>query len=198
MNTRNLFFRKRRPKLSVDRDYKRPASTKDYETALDNDGFIAKTYWRENDLNMFPTIDQDLKDLEEHLMPAFWEFNQKALHHQNRFYLYQWIMMFGAFGTTFLGALTTYAFAKDGDGSTWTVLFGILTGVLAAILTVFNVLSEQNAPQKRWAKARRLTEELRTNYYRYLAHLAPYNGADRIQQMRRFVVAIRRKENENV
>jgi hypothetical protein len=193
-----LFFVKRVPKLYVPLDYKRPAKDADYEAQLDENGFISKAFFREADLNSYPTLRQDLADLEEHLMPTFWEFNQKALHHQNRFYLYQWIFMVGAFATTLLGALTTYTYTITPDGGDWANIAGIATAVLAGLITFFNVLSEQNAPQKRWAKSRRLTEELRTNYFRYLAHLPPFEKEDRVNQMRKVVIAIRRKENENV
>jgi len=197
VNVRNLFFFKRMPKPHVASKWKRPSADADYEMEKDWEGFVSPLYWQDDDLSKYPTIKQDLDDLDEHLLPAFWEFNQKAKHFQNRFYLYQWIFMGGALLTTLLGALTTYAYTREVDGGMFANVAGIMTAVVSGITAYFNYVSDQGSPQKRWAKTRRLTEELRTNYYRYLAHLQPYNEADRVQQMRRMVISVRRKEIDN-
>jgi hypothetical protein len=106
--------------------------------------------------------------------------------------------MGGALLTTLLGALTTYAYTLQADGGMFANVAGLMTAVVSGITAYFNYVSDQGSPQKRWAKTRRLTEELRTNYYRYLAHLQPYHEADRVQQMRRMVIQVRRKEVNDV
>lgn len=194
---RNLFFIKRIPRFHVPADFEIPDDEDQYHQMLEWDGFISPRFWKEHNLNDYPTIKQDLSDLEEHLLPAFLEFNQKARHYQNRFYLYQWVFMGGAFITTLLGALTTYFYTWDIDGSTLTRIFGVLTALVSGSTAYFNVLSDQGNPQKRWAKTRRLAEDLRMSYFSYIAHLPPYDTDERVQKLREHVISIRRKENEN-
>jgi hypothetical protein len=192
-----LFFIKRRPKPHIPRDWHKPKEGKAYDELLHREGFITNRFWDADNLEMSPTIRQDLADLDEHLLPAFWYFNQKAQHYQNRFYLYQWIFMTGAFMTTVLGATTTYLYGVYPDGATVSTLSGVATATMAGFITFFNVLYEQGKPQTRWANTRRLTEELRTTYFKYLGHIAPFDTPDRLQLMRQIVIAIRRKENQN-
>lgn len=196
----NLFFNKRRPKRNVPIDWVPPA---DYEQELEWEGFISIKHWKESeqdDIEDYPLLKQDIADLEQHLMPVFWEFNQKAKHYQNRYYRYQWVFMWGAFLTTMLGALTTFAYSQDelasniGGVDFVTTVLGIMTALVSALTAYYNYRSNQGSPQARWAKSRRLAEELRMNYYRYLGHLEPYNSKDRVQQLRRQVLEIRRKE----
>lgn len=192
-----LFFVKRRPHTHVPLEWRKPPTAKEYEDLLEWEGLVSIANWKNDDLNQYPLLKQDLADLEQHLLPAFWEFNQKAKHYQNRYYLYQWVFMLGAFVTTLLGALTTYAYTLDSTTSLLPNAFGILTAIISAITAFFNALSTQNSPQTRWAKSRRLAEELRMAYFKYLAHLDPYTGEDRVQKLRQNVLQIRRKETEN-
>lgn len=191
----NLFFVKRRPKLHVSEYFEKPPN---YEQELDWQGFITASAVSKSMQDQSPVLTQDLEDVEEHLLPAFWEFNQKANHFQNRYYLYQWVFMLGAFFSTLFGAATTYSYAIAGtDNNVAAMVLGVCTMAVSGITSFFTYMSQANSPQKRWAKTRRLAEELRMNYYLYLAHLKPYDKEDRVNQMRRFVIDIRRKENDN-
>src|SRR5690606_18759052 len=95
----------------------RPAKEDDYQALLAREGFVSPQHWTRHDLTLpkYGVIQQDLKDLDQHLLPAFWEFNQKAMHFQNRYFFYQWIFILGAFCTTVLGVLTTYAFTLPNE-----------------------------------------------------------------------------------
>jgi hypothetical protein len=199
MAYKDLFFIKRVPKISgVELYWKRPSNETDYQRLLDQEGFISPPFWKQNDLLGQPVIKQDLSDLEEHLLPAFWEINQRAKYYQNSFYYYQWVFMLGAFFTTVLGAATTLAYTLGGDAERYlTVGLGLMTMIISGALGAFATLNEQMSPQKRWANNRRLAEELRTTYFKYLAHLSPFDTPDRVQEMRRAVLQVRRKENEN-
>jgi len=199
-NLRHLFFVKRIPSLHIPEDHEPVTDTNNpaYQQELEWQGFISHESLSPAEREQVPTLKQDLGDLEEHLMPAFWEFNQKAKHHQNRYYLYQWLFMGGAFVSTLSGTLTTYSYVVSGEENNLVAIFlGILTMLASFVTTLFTYMSQANNPQKRWAKARRLTEELRMNYFLYLSHIKPYDGDDRLFQMRRFVIDIRRKENDN-
>ncbi|MBZ0306568.1 MAG: hypothetical protein K8I82_10920, partial [Anaerolineae bacterium] len=109
-NIRNLFFVRRRPKLSIPFDWERPKSDAEYHKLLEVEGFISQPHWKADVVEEYPLLKQDLTDLEQHLMPFFWELNQKAKYYQNQFYLYQWVFLFGALLTTALGAFTTYSY----------------------------------------------------------------------------------------
>lgn len=193
---RNLFFVRRRPKLSVPFDWERPKSDAEYHKLLEIEGFISQTHWKPDVVDEFPLLKQDLTDLEQHLMPFFWELNQKAKYYQNQFYLYQWVFLFGALITTGLGAFTTYSYTLENPGSLPEV-FGIITAIVSGVTAFFNVISNQSSPQARWARARRLAEELRVTYFRYVTRLKPFDGADRVQKLRQHILAVRRKENED-
>jgi hypothetical protein len=206
----------------------------DLQQILDKDGFVSSALWQQHDINQHPVIAQDLRDLEQHLVPTFYEFSQKASYFQNRYYLYQWVFIWGAFLTTLFGTLTTYVYspsftaqatpevqatpslaqpdaetaqaaplesqavARLGEPNTLSQLFGYLTALVGAVTAFFTALSNRGEPQKRWAKNRRLTEELRMQYFKYLAHLPPFDKPDRVQRLRELVVDSRIKEQENV
>jgi Protein of unknown function (DUF4231) len=80
----------------------------------------------------------------------------------------------------------------------WQQVFSLITAAIGAITAFFTAVSNRGEPQKRWGKARRLTEELRMHYFTYLSHLPPYDTPDRLKVMRRNVVDIRVKEQQNV
>lgn len=195
---KNLFFVKRRPQTHIAMEWEKPRDEEKYHESLEWEGLISYKRWKDDDLTQYPLLMQDLKDLDQHLLPVFWEFNQKAKHFQNRFYLYQWVFMMGAFITTVFGAATTFVYTLPNDGGVLPEIFGMMTAVIAFLTATFNVMSTQGAPQARWARSRRLTEELRMTYFKYLSHIEPFHSEDRVQVLRQTVLAIRRKENENV
>jgi hypothetical protein len=237
----NLFFIKRRPRFrGIDRDWQAPASDDAYQKMIDQEGFFSIPNWGEDDISAHPVIAQDIRDLEQHLLPTYFEFSQKSKYYQNLFYRYQWIFIWGAFLTTLFGTLAAYytgpvasaeavieqqaeataeATAVTGaEGDTTTVtesapvtqdtfeflgVFGaqalnFMTAIIGATTAYFTALSNRNEPQKRWAITRRLTEELRMNYFKYLAHVTPYEKEDRLLKLREAVLNIRVKEQENV
>lgn len=199
-NIRNLFFIRRVPKTHIPLFPTLPPKEEKpaYVKLLDESGFITPEMWQEEDLGHYPILAQDLGDLEEHLLPTFFEFDQKARHYQNRFYLYQWIFIWGAFLTTLAGVLTTYSYIMVQGGGLAAPFFGVLTALISAMTAYFNILADQGAPQNRWTKSRRLAEELRMTYYKYLAHLPPFDTERRLPVMREMVIQIRQKERDNV
>ncbi|MBZ0280474.1 MAG: DUF4231 domain-containing protein [Anaerolineae bacterium] len=192
----DLFFIKRRPifrGLSIEWD--RPADEDDYQKLIDREGFISHKYWHGGDLSKYPTITQDLKDLDQHLLPTFFEFSQKSKYFQNDFYLYQWIFALGAFFTTLFGTLAATVGIAGGNSAGRVLSY--MTAIVGAVTAYYTTLSNRGEPQKRWGKTRRLAEELRMNYFKYLSHLPPYDQADRVQKLRETVIDIRVKEQEN-
>ncbi|MCB9452132.1 MAG: DUF4231 domain-containing protein [Anaerolineaceae bacterium] len=84
------------------------------------------------------------------------------------------------------------------DAQTFATGLSYLTAIVGAITAFTTTLSNRGEPRKRWSKTRRLTEELRAHYFRYLAHLPPYDTSERVQRLRELVVAMQIKEQENV
>jgi hypothetical protein len=199
-NTRRLFIFKRRPKAIMSKEY--VALTGDaYYEALNNEGFISPKHWTQDNLSDYPIIEQDIKDLEEHLLPTFWRYTHLAKYYQNRFYLYQWVFMFGAFLTTILAVFTSY-FDNTGYivpmiGMEYVRFYSVMTMIVSAITSYFTLLSNQSNPRNRWANYRRLSEELRMTYFKFLARLEPYDKENRVTKMREQIMAIKERERGN-
>lgn len=200
-----IFFVKRRPRLrGIPLNWERPASEDDYQKMIRNEGFVSWKYWDgPEDISQHPILIRDLKDLEQYLLPSFFEFSQKSKYYQNRFYLYQWVFVVGAFTTTVFGTIAALFTLPSGTqvvasvGPNWQQIASIATAIVGAFTAFVTTLSNRGDPQKRWGKTRRLTEELRFHYFTYLSHMEPYHNADRLQKLRRNVIDIRVKEQEN-
>ncbi len=198
-----LFFIKRRPRRGISLDWDKPDDPVEYNKMIDQEGFVSTQFWKEDDITQYPIIWQDLEDLEEHLLPTFFQFSQKSKYYQNNFYMYQWIFIIGAFATTVLGALASINYVAGDAGVddgryALQQFFSGMTAVVGAITAFTTALSNRREPQKRWGKTRRLAEELRMTYFQYLSHLPPFDKPDRVQKLRETVINIRVKEQENV
>lgn len=198
----DLFFFRRRPRRNIPIEWERPADEADYQRLLDWEGFVSHDVWQENygdDISNHPVVAQDLADLDQHLLPTFFQLNQKAKYYQNVYYYYQWIFVWGAFLTTLLGTMAAFTADPTSTGleSYLSRFLSIMTAIVGATTAYFTALSNRGRPNERWAKTRTLAEELRTEYFKYLAHLAPYDKPDRVQILRTNVVEVRVKEQES-
>lgn len=210
----NLFFIKRLPKLrGVPFDWEHPADEAEFQKMVESDGFVSSSSASAMNLSYHPIVRRDLRDLEEYLLPVFFAINQRAKYFQNQFYLFQWIFIFGAFATTVLGAIATLLYQSPtgsvadiaaaqrdivAGGLNTQQLVSAATAIVGFITVVITTLNNRGEPQKRWGRARRLTEELRMTYFTYLSHLPPYDTDSRLQKLRQNVLEIRQKEQENV
>lgn len=191
----NLFFVRRRPRFNMSDEWEPPESDADYEKLIDEEGFVSITSLaKQTDPASHPIIVQDISDLKEHLLRTFFELDHKAKYYQNTYYLYQWVFVWGAFFTTLLGTLAAFTASTE---TGLTRLFSILTAIVGAITAYFNALSNRSRPSERWAKTRTLAEELRGQYFKYLARIAPYDTPERVQILRENVMQVRVKEQEN-
>lgn len=198
----DLFIFRRRPRLrGISQDWERPATEAEMQKLIADEGFVSLEMWDKDDLREHRIIAQDLADLQQYLLPTFFEFSQKSKYYQNQFYLYQWVFIVGAFLTTILGALASIYYVSDAIEdpvrSAIQVGFSYATAAVGAITAFITALSNRGEPQKRWGKTRRLAEELRMHYFTYVSHLEPYEKPDRIQRLRQNVIDIRVKEQEN-
>ncbi|NWF69447.1 MAG: DUF4231 domain-containing protein [Chloroflexi bacterium] len=81
-----------------------------------------------------------------------------------------------------------------GNSTFWAQTFSIFTAVIGAFTAFFRTLSNRSDPQKRWGNTRRLAEELRMHYYKYLSHQQPYNSPDRLTKLRDTVLKVKEQE----
>ena len=210
----DLFFNRRRPQLrALPIEWEKPDDDDAYQKLIHDDGFVSPKFFDEGDLSQHPVIAHDAEDLAVYLLPTYFEYSQKSKYYQDRFYFYQWVFVFGAFLTTVAGSIATLLYippglsasatqiavqSQDLNSVNWQQVFSLITAAIGAITAFFTAVSNRGEPQKRWGKARRLTEELRMHYFTYLSHLPPYDTPDRLKIMRRNVVDIRVKEQQNV
>lgn len=239
-----LFFFRRHPFNNVPKQWERPQDDAAYHQMLEWEGFLTVDNWQDDDLSQYPLIEQDLEELEEYLLPIFWDFNQKARHFQNNFYFYQWVFIIGAFATTIFAILTAFfqnqpiqlveappaivqtqgeadeteseapatgrEVVVDETGREFMIdtrwsdfsqgaatVLSWLTLIISLLTTYSATMTSHGEPRKKWNNYRRLTEELRMTYFKFLSHIEPFNNEDRVDVLRSRVLEIRRKEQDN-
>jgi hypothetical protein len=194
------------PRKQEPKEWFSPDRQEDYRQQLYNEGFIVPQMWDDQDLTRFPVIMADLEVLEKYLMPAFWNFNQKARHYQSRYYYYQRIFIIGAFLTTVVSVVNSFIHASSPEvsfglltitASAINVFLGICTAIISARATYYTLLANYGEPRQRWARYRRLTEELRMLYFKFLGRLEPFNTEDRVTRLRERILEIRQQEQED-
>lgn len=87
-------------------------------------------------------------------------------------------------------------FGSEFDAVSMRQLFGLLTTIVGAVTSYFTLVSQQGEPRQRWGKYRRLAEELRMIYFKFLSHLEPYNQPNRVNKLRISVQEVREKALE--
>ncbi len=195
---RDLFFLRRFPKRDVADSWERPASDKEYVKLLEYEDFMTLQFEPDKE-QKYPVVVQDLKDMDEHLLPTFFELSQKAKYFQNMFYNYQWMFIGGTFFSTILGVYTTHTFTTpEALQSLPFQVATLATSLVSAIVAAYTGLTNRRQPQRRWAQARRAAEELRMNYFLYISHLAPYNQPDRLKLLRSRVIEVKQLEEQDV
>ncbi len=194
------FFLRRVPRRKLPREWTRP-SDEQYERDLIEEGFIAPSMLGEG---MSAELAEDIRELDQHLLPHFWRMNQQAKFFQNRFYQYQWAFILAAFLTTALAAVNVFLYAQGWTGQQgtivgtlqWTEVLGFLTAVVSGIAASVSFLDANQTPQKRWYKARVQAETLRSMYFLFLARQAPFDTPsqrERVQRMREKVIEVLRE-----
>lgn len=206
------------------KEYTKPTSQKEYEETLQQEGFVVPSKWANKDAEKWQSVDitqhpdviADLAVLEEYLLPVFWNFNQKAKHYQRHFYYYHRIFLIAALITTLISVVNSFVLASDATITTnldamsnnfffrpisnfnfaanLTTFLGVLTALISARASYYTLLSNYGSPRQKWGRYRRLTEELRILYFKYLAHLGNFKGEDRVYALRDAVLKLRLQE----
>lgn len=171
------FFQNRRPKLrGIPREAALHAEDAGYQERLAQEGFIALDRWPEAS----QALREDVRELEQYLMPSFWRIDQQARYFQNRHYLYQWIFILAAFLTTAMSAISVFFHGSSRDVSlglfSLTELLAALTVVVSGIAAMVSFLNANQIPQQNWFKARARAESLRSLYFTFVARRPPFNA----------------------
>jgi hypothetical protein len=184
MGFSDLFFIKRHPFRNIPHDYVMPADEKALEKKRLESGFFtsAEVAAFKSQPASYPTLIHDLDLLAHHQIEReFSEANQAALFYQNRFYLYHWIFIVGAFATSLI-SVVNITYLNDNPELQSVVWF--LTAGIGMLTAVFNVLNNRKKPQRQWYIHRRRAEALRSLYYIFTAHIPPYKGSVRERELR--------------
>jgi hypothetical protein len=190
-----LFFRRRRPHWSFARDWVRPPEP-EYQKGLAAEGFITDELTQKKlGQSISDDLRIELRELDQHLLPHFWQLDQAAKYYQNRHFLFQWTFIISAFLTTALAAASVFVYAKDWEGTTGLVpgAFGLGTAIVSAVAAAVSYLDANQTPQRRWFQARAQAESLRSLYFLFIARQPPFDTPstrERVETMRQRVVEV--------
>ena len=109
-----FFFIRRMPGLRIPREWERPPEN-EYQRLVLQEGFVTSDMLKNSGSE---ELSEDVRELEQHLLPHFWRVNQQAKYYQNRYYQYQWAFILAAFFTTAFAAVNVYFYAQKWDTRT--------------------------------------------------------------------------------
>jgi hypothetical protein len=193
-----FFFIRRMPALRLPREWERPPEN-EYQRQVMQEGFVTS---EQLDKIESDELSEDVRELEQHLLPHFWRVNQQAKYYQNRYYQYQWAFILAAFFTTAFAAVNVYFYAQNWNTRTFlgdvrsTEVLGLLTALISGIAAAVSFLDANQTPQKRWFKARAQAESLRSLYFLFLARARPFDtptSRERVHRMRQKVIDVLRE-----
>lgn len=136
-------------------------------------------------------IKEDIRFLEYELLRLFRQRDHRAKLHQNRYRKYQIGYLLLAVLATLIGSLQALSLATRPEVMpVWA--FG--ETVVALVATFLATISGRESPMPLWITNRRRAEQLRREYFRYLANLPPY---DTVEGYRRSMLLSRRAAKIN-
>jgi hypothetical protein len=193
-----FFFIRRVPGLRIPREWERPPEN-EYQRQVLQEGFVTSDMLKNSGSE---ELSEDVRELEQHLLPHFWRVNQQAKYYQNRYYQYQWAFILAAFFTTAFAAVNVYFYAQKWNTKTLlgdvrpTEVLGLLTALISGIAAAVSFLDANQTPQKRWFKARAQAESLRSLYFLFLARARPFDvpaSGERVHRIRQKVIDVLRE-----
>jgi hypothetical protein len=120
-------------------------------------------------------IRQDVKFLEYELLRLFRQRDHTAKKQQNRYRKYQLGYIMLAALATLIGSCQAIALSSSPESMpVWA--FG--ETVVALVATFLATIGGREAPMPVWLTNRRRAEQLRREYFRFLANLPPYDGLE--------------------
>jgi len=154
-----------------------------------NPAFLAlrpRLFWRPGE--RYPLVSPELRDaspalaedfgiLDRELLPDFYELDEGALQAQNTFRLTQIFVIVGGATATLLGAVQ----AALGGGVTE---IGILEALVAGMLAAAVAYVRGRQAQREYFTTRLKAEQLRSEYFLFLARVPPYDMHDDEERLR--------------
>lgn len=134
--------------------------------------------------NKHPDFASDFEILQDKLIPIFREVDNEALNCQNRYRFMYLILIVGSALATIV-IIFQIAFLRI------TVLDAIGT-LIAGLLFIATSSLQLFKYQERYFDARLAAERLRSEYFLFLGHLHQYANKDRVQQLERRIIEIRK------
>lgn len=165
------------------------------------EGFYTDDEEANINLSEHPNITDDLQILEE-LLDDFWTYNHFATHYRSIYFRYQRIFLMGALLSTVISIVN--AFIQNVEPFTYQLsifdinkvhfsfVLSFCTALVSARATYYTMMANFGRPRNNWTRYRRLAEELRSLYHKYLAHTDSYQGSDRETNLRRRVFELKR------
>ncbi|MBL8132186.1 MAG: DUF4231 domain-containing protein [Anaerolineae bacterium] len=124
------------------------------------------------DAEAIARIKTDIAHLEAELLRYFRETDHNAKKFQNGFRLYNWRLLMLATAATLVGSLQAISLSIS---PAMLLVLGALETIIA-LYTVYVVNARgRDASVEDWLKNRRMSEQLRREFFRYLMMLPPYN-----------------------
>ncbi|MGJ3239779.1 MAG: DUF4231 domain-containing protein [Anaerolineae bacterium] len=143
-------------------------------------------------------VKADIDWLNAELMPLFRERDHVAKREQNRYRQYQLGFLILATAATIVGSFQVWALQSAPQAI---LFFGVTETFIALLTTFLATLMGNRQPLAEWLENRRLTEQLRREYYRYLTDLPPYDdldGVDRKTRLARRAAAINNRKDPDI
>ncbi|GAC1558643.1 MAG: hypothetical protein NVS4B1_32130 [Ktedonobacteraceae bacterium] len=122
-------------------------------------------------------------------MQYYYTLDKKALIQQNNYRRLYVALIIGSSLATILGVLQIAFLSLD--------VFGVLGAMVAALLSITTALVRNRNYHKSYLNTRLAAERLRSEYFLFLGHYAPYeNEQDHVEKLRRSVSDIVGKGNQ--
>jgi hypothetical protein len=132
----------------------------------------------------YPDLAEDFATLDTELVPVFIKYDTDALRDQNRYRRQKSTVLFGAALLAGLGGLQ--AVFPDQRWPTVTLFFfGIFLASSSRIV-------DESTKLDNYLRARVKAERLRSLYFSYLSRIGSFADEDRVQMLRKAVLAIQR------
>ncbi|MDL5054579.1 DUF4231 domain-containing protein [Oscillatoria laete-virens NRMC-F 0139] len=120
-------------------------------------------------------IREDIVSLDQEILRYFRGLDHAAKFNQNRYRKFQLLYIILATLATGFGAGQALAlYSSPSTAPIW----GGLEVAVAAVVTFLATIAAPENPLENWMKNRKRAEQLRREYFRYLANLAPYDTLD--------------------
>ena len=136
-------------------------------------------------IDKYPSLAADFQILEEHLLKAYYQYDEQAIRWQNAYWWTYVIVIVGGACATIFGILQI---AVEVDG------FGIAGAIVAAFLGCTTIALNSFRYQERYMNSRLAAEELRSEYFLFLGGLGHYETShDRTETLKKRVRLITEK-----